>query len=167
MANFKGGFAFNNEAAKAEVEQAPDGTLISCVNPVTGESLNAENSSEVITGTTANPLPGVNIRELADAIEARNTSAIMDIDGSSLGVTDPIKLSLSPAQIITGGTLLDRGVAVQAATILSNNTLVMAIDARWFGANPVNNRQKVYMGGTAADFPAVPTITTIYHHPMP
>lgn len=41
MANFKGGFAFNNEAAKVEVEQAPDGTLISCVNPVTGESLNA------------------------------------------------------------------------------------------------------------------------------
>lgn len=39
MANFKGGFAFNNEAAKVEVEQAPDGTLISCVNPVTGESL--------------------------------------------------------------------------------------------------------------------------------
>ena len=39
MANFKGGFAFNNEAAKVEVEQAPDGTLISCVNPVTGEEL--------------------------------------------------------------------------------------------------------------------------------
>ena len=39
MANFKGGFAFNNEAAKVEVEQAPDGTLISCVNPVTGGSL--------------------------------------------------------------------------------------------------------------------------------
>lgn len=41
MANFKGGFAFNNEAAKVEVEQAPDGTLISCVNPVTGEELAA------------------------------------------------------------------------------------------------------------------------------
>lgn len=39
MANFKGGFTFNNEAAKVEVEQAPDGTLMSCVNPVTGESL--------------------------------------------------------------------------------------------------------------------------------
>lgn len=32
MANFKGGFAFNNEAAKVEVEQAPDGTLIIKVN---------------------------------------------------------------------------------------------------------------------------------------
>lgn len=45
MANFKGGFAFNNEAAKVEVEQAPDGTLISCVNPVTGESLGGGDSS--------------------------------------------------------------------------------------------------------------------------
>lgn len=39
MANFKGGFTFNNEAAKVEVEQQPDGTLVSCMNPVTGEEL--------------------------------------------------------------------------------------------------------------------------------
>jgi hypothetical protein len=51
MANFKGGFAFNNEAAKAEVEQAPDGTLISCVNPVTGESLGGGGSSDFSTAT--------------------------------------------------------------------------------------------------------------------
>ena len=47
MANFKGGFAFNNEAAKVEVEQAPDGTLISCVNPVTGEELGGGGVGEV------------------------------------------------------------------------------------------------------------------------
>lgn len=49
MANFKGGFAFNNEAAKVEVEQAPDGTLISCVNPVTGESLGGGGGAEIFT----------------------------------------------------------------------------------------------------------------------
>ena len=49
MANFKGGFAFNNEAAKVEVEQAPDGTLISCVNPVTGESLGGGGGGEIFT----------------------------------------------------------------------------------------------------------------------
>lgn len=49
MANFKGGFAFNNEAAKVEVEQAPDGTLISCVNPVTGESLGGGGGGDYTT----------------------------------------------------------------------------------------------------------------------
>lgn len=48
MANFRGGFAFNNEAAKVEVEQAPDGTLISCVNPVTEESLGGGGGSVTI-----------------------------------------------------------------------------------------------------------------------
>ena len=167
MANFKGGFAFNNGPAKAEVEQAPDGTLISCVNPVTGEGLNAGNSKEVITGTTADPLPGVKIRELADALEAGNASAIMNIDGTALGVTDRILLSVSTTQIFTGDTLLDLGVTVQAATILSNNTLIMAVDTRWFGAYPANNKQKAYIGGTVADLPALPTVTNIYHHPMP
>lgn len=51
MVNFKGGFAFNNEAAKVEVEQAPDGTLISCVNPVTGEELGGGGGFEPFSGT--------------------------------------------------------------------------------------------------------------------
>lgn len=54
MANFKGGFAFNNEAAKVEVEQAPDGTLISCVNPVTGEELGGGGDASVANVTFKN-----------------------------------------------------------------------------------------------------------------
>ena len=56
MANFKGGFAFNNEAAKVEVEQAPDGTLISCVNPVTGESLGGGGGGGSVTISLTNPV---------------------------------------------------------------------------------------------------------------
>jgi len=52
MDNFKGGFAFNNEAAKVEVEQAPDGTLISCVNPVTGESLGGGGGDASVANVT-------------------------------------------------------------------------------------------------------------------
>ena len=47
MTNFKGGFAFNNEAAKVEVEQSPNGALISCINPVTGESMGGGNPNSV------------------------------------------------------------------------------------------------------------------------
>lgn len=39
MADFKGGFRFNNGSAAAEVEQNADGSLVSCRNPITGESI--------------------------------------------------------------------------------------------------------------------------------
>lgn len=60
MANFRGGFAFNNEAAKVEVEQAPDGTLISCVNPVTEESLGGGGGSVTIKLTNPVGASGFN-----------------------------------------------------------------------------------------------------------
>lgn len=84
MANFKGGFAFNNEAAKAEVEQAPDGTLISCVNPVTGEGIGGNTYDYridvAIEGSTVTAdFNGSTLTEIAKAIKDDPATSVLAI----------------------------------------------------------------------------------------
>lgn len=88
MANFKGGFAFNNGPAKVEVEQAPDGTLISCVNPVTGESLAGANYSEAFEGTAANlGINGIDPSDLESELRDGNCSMRIYFDTTAIGWT--------------------------------------------------------------------------------
>ena len=162
MANFRGGFAFNNEAAKVEVEQAPDGTLISCVNPVTGEGLNAGNSKEVITGTAAAPFGDYTVAELAAGLIAGDISIFANIDASALGISAPIK---GPVYALTSGNT----ITMDGASFSSSPELLMAYAALW----DVNNAPslRMYNNGTVTDasayMSAITSTVTIYHHPMP
>lgn len=87
MASFKGGFAFNNEAAKVEVEQAPDGTLISCVNPVTGESLGGGGGGGSVTIKLTNPVSpsGFNKCEIKEVNEDGTPGAVIGTITSATG----------------------------------------------------------------------------------
>lgn len=158
MANFKGGFAFNNEAAKVEVEQAPDGTLISCVNPVTGESLNAGNSEEVIEGTLEAPFGDHLIADLVAGFQSHELSGEIFVDGSSLGFPDPIRLPLS---------YFGNGVGIAAETAsISASAVTAAVQANWttIGAT----YYKAYMNNTVVSLPGtLSTEVKLYHHPMP
>lgn len=161
MANFKGGFAFNNEAAKVEVEQAPDGTLVSCVNPVTGQSLNAGNYSEVITGTAAAPFGDYTISELIAGVVAGDISMMATFDASALGISYPID---APIWAVASSTMLE----AQGASF-SGADLTGAYLAFW----PANGtaRWQMYGNGQYTDItaymPNIPCVLTIYHHPMP
>lgn len=158
MVNFKGGFAFNNEAAKVEVEQAPDGTLISCVNPVTGEGLNAGNSEEVITGTLAAPFGDHVIADLIAGFQAHDLSGEIFVDGSSMGFTNQIRLPLS--YVGTGS-----GIGAETATI-SSSAVTLATQVNW--RRDGVNQYRVYMSNTVVDLPGtLPTEVKLYHHPMP
>lgn len=162
MANFKGGFAFNNEAAKVEVEQAPDGTLISCVNPVTGESLSAGNSYEVITGTADAPFGDYTVIELAEALAAGNISIMASIDASALGIQNPI---IGPIYQTLGAD----GLIMDGASFTSGPTLAMAYSTHWYA----DGRPQLFMynSGTNTDatayMSAITSRVTIAHHPMP
>lgn len=102
MANFKGGFAFNNEAAKVEVEQAPDGTLVSCINPVTGEELGGGGGPVV---TTAN-------------------ITLLNKTGG------PVSNLLFPVLGGTEGDYYGRAISVTLANNQSGSYTVMLIDGR-------------------------------------
>lgn len=171
MANFKGGFAFNNEAAKVEVEQAPDGTLISCVNPVTGESLNAGNSEEVIIGTLAAPFGDYLPVSIGRAIFNGGVSGFIEVDASSLGITDLIIIPIWCNYVDDAdveGTI--NGVMAMALTMdysgdtpisVSNATQLIwktSVDYLLFG----------YINGQYFNLPGtLPTTVKLYHHPMP
>lgn len=172
MASFKGGFAFNNEAAKVEVEQAPDGTLISCVNPVTGESLGGgggRNYKQVITGTLGNPFGDYTPVSIGRAIYNGGLSGIIDIDASALGVTNPIIMPLSfaandPTDI--EGSIY--GVMASSAEFQSRQGqpigILNAAQLLWLTSNEFSG----YMDGQYFNLPStLPTTVTLYWHPMP
>lgn len=169
MANFKGGFAFNNEAAKVEVEQAPDGTLISCVNPVTGEGL-VTNNVEEFEGTAANLIgdypEATYIDNLLKDIYDGNVSIqiTFDLSAASLpemtiwGAGDTIHkfygADLDPTYVtgvyFEGGETaiaLDDGTAFRLYAGLYKLTNGSSSDMTEYGA-------------------MIPTVTKIYHHPM-
>ena len=162
MANFKGGFAFNNEAAKVEVEQAPDGTLISCVNPVTGEELGG-GATDVITGTVAAPFPDMTqdeydqlISDMADG----HAAAVMIIDATATGLGD-LPTGLLGIVDENGGDGANYTLIAQVADPTPDNQIKIA----WAHPNAVasaNARVRgslVDMSETASNFP---TTTTIY-----
>ena len=158
MANFKGGFAFNNEAAKVEVEQAPDGTLISCVNPVTGESLGGGNYSEVIEGTLAAPFGDYTISDLAASFQTGDISGVISVDGSSLGILDPIR-------IVLYSTIDPLAIVAESAGI-SQSAVSKAVQVNWRSDGV--NQYRGYMSNTVIDLPGtLPTEVKLYHHPMP
>lgn len=96
MANFKGGFAFNNGPAKVVVEQAPDGTLVSCVNPVTGQGLNAGNYSETYEGTAAEIVIETEAL-LPNLVREGNASIYFTFDMTALGIPVPITVMVNRA----------------------------------------------------------------------
>lgn len=161
MANFRGGFAFNNEAAKVEVEQAPDGTLISCVNPVTGESIGG--TTEVITGTAAAPFPDMTqdeydqlISDMADG----HAAAVMIIDATATGLGH-LPTGLLGIVDENGGDGADYILIAQVADPTPDNQIKIA----WVHPNAVASANARVLGSlvdmseTASNFP---TTTTIY-----
>lgn len=172
MANFKGGFAFNNEAAKVEVEQAPDGTLVSCVNPVTGESLGgADNYSQVIEGTLAAPFGNYQPVSIGRAIYNGGVSGLIAVDASSLGITAPIIIPLwigaSDPSDIEGSI---NGVTASSVSMqYSGDTPVGTVSsAQLIWRTAVDYILAAYMGGQYVNLPdTLPTTVTLYWHPMP
>ena len=167
MANFKGGFAFNNEAAKVEVEQSPNGALISCINPVTGESMGGgnPNSVQVITGTLDNPFGDVNLTELENAINNSSASFIMELDLSILAISTPAPLASSPIQLVSPY------IVASQFRIDDNGELTNAIYASWNSSNRELHSAWANYGGAINDMcdyaSQIPTTLTIYWHPMP
>lgn len=161
MANFKGGFAFNNEAAKVEVEQAPDGTLISCVNPVTGQSMSSGNYSEVINGTADAPFGDYTVMDLAEELVGGNISIFARIDASALGIQDPI---IGPIYSSLGTDML----IMDGASFISGPTLSRAYDAQWYSDG--SSKLFMYNSGITTDatayMSAITSTVTILHHPM-
>lgn len=160
MANFKGGFAFNNEAAKAEVEQAPDGTLISCINPVTGESLSGGGTTEVITGTADVPFPDMTSAEYNQLIRdmyAGNAAATMIIDATALG------LGQLPSGLL--GIVDDDETSLLLIAQVADPDTNDQLRLMWASEVGVSEA-KARIGGNLVDMSStassVPTITTIY-----
>ena len=180
MANFKGGFAFNNEAAKVEVEQSPNGALISCINPVTGESMGGgnPNSVQVIEGTVGDlfPVGTLTLEELEAleiAMESNSASIILTMDATELGITDPIIVPLMSYRqdemhnyyngaVMTSGQSVASGLNISyelqfASPVLSVLTQVNIAD----GAGTITDLR------TTIEQVNIPTSTAIYWHPMP
>jgi hypothetical protein len=168
MANFRGGFAFNNEAAKVEVEQAPDGTLISCVNPVTGESLGGDNRTETINATMANPFAGYEHEFDLFGLNAKaNFSGYIQADLTPLG-GGVITMPFSVRQV---GYSIE---ALYGSPNQGNNPFM--IDFVWVVSNLPDTHVEIYTAdvlneGQYVDAEPyasnITTITTIYYHPMP
>lgn len=160
MANFKGGFAFNNEAAKVEVEQAPDGTLISCVNPVTGESIGG--TTEVITGTAEVPFPDMTLDEynqLITDMASGHAAAVMIIDATATGLGQlPTGLL---GKVDEDGGVTDYVLIAQVADPEHNNQLRLT----WIHPGAVAEA-KARIAGNLVDMTSsaenFPTTTTIY-----
>ena len=171
MANFKGGFAFNNEAAKVEVEQAPDGTLISCVNPVTGESLGGGNSKEVITGTASTIFSNMGYdAAIALALDISymnaliNASILYDLDATAI-----VGQHLT-GQIMSANIPSNNMAVFKTSEINNDNTV--GVSVIWdVTENNSSFKASQFMSGSWTDvsavFGALPITLTIYHHPMP
>lgn len=176
MANFKGGFVFNNEAAKVEVEQSPNGALISCINPVTGESMGGgnPNSVQVIEGTLEsvwNDLSTEDASRFDEAFNQGGASAQLVCDLSNFGVGDAVKLSAyfvdaSPLPTIEFGTLY----------ITNTPHSALEVDFVWTSDSGTGTHIKLlniarFLNNEITDMseyaPLVPTTLTIYWHPMP
>ena len=174
MANFKGGFAFNNEAAKVEVEQSPNGALISCINPVTGESMGGgnPNSVQVIAGTLDNPFGDVDISELILALENNGANAVLNADITAIGYTG-IVLPLAVAVYGDAGIL----ATYSSDIVFEKLTIAQAYYNYDFEDNFILNKADQVVGDydnhefTATDIKSyaslIPTTLTIYWHPMP
>lgn len=166
MANFKGGFAFNNGPAKAEVEQAPDGTLISCVNPVTGESLNAGNYSEIITGTAADIFHTNNYDTtvLASGLLDGSISALATVDCTALG-KGTYTIPLTSREILSSPVIMGMYTELEAVD-------PFAVEAYWYWTEDTSARGmwSYDQNGIVplTDYMSLlPASITIYHHPMP
>lgn len=168
MVNFKGGFAFNNEAAKVEVEQAPDGTLISCVNPVTGESLGGSNNyKETYSGTMAAPFNPDWLESdfilLCDAVSKGNASIIIDIDASASSMGHLVTACLG---VVVGEQGEDSFILAQICDAVNRNGMT----ASWEGRGVITVAG-VLLNGNYSDVKIAaenfPTVTTIYYHHMP
>lgn len=162
MANFKGGFAFNNEAAKVEVEQSPNGALISCINPVTGESMGGgnPNSVQVIEGTLANPFGDIAMDELQAAVISGNATAILEFNASALGFgTQKTALYYYGDEELT------------ASYAGLTPAFSVAYYLRWNSASGDLEYAYVEEDGTVTDVKtaaaSLPSTLTIYLHPMP
>lgn len=175
MANFKGGFAFNNEAAKVEVEQAPDGTLISCVNPVTGESLGGGNYSEVITGTadsilTSTDLEWLTMTALRQKIESHEIDVEIEFDLSALEAGMKITSNVLVPKV-TG-----EDIGLYFSVALDSPLGIQGFISSFAGASGTPYviqaaNLSTITNGTATNITAyaanIPTKTTICYHPMP
>lgn len=162
MDNFKGGFAFNNEAAKVEVEQAPDGTLISCVNPVTGESLAGGNYSETYEGTAADIEC-----EIADSLPQ-----LVYTGAASIYFTfDLTAMGMGSITVMANQRLGHVMIADNLRVVSSNVNGFYCEMEQNQGSNVVANALILFSGGTATDGTAyaasVPATMTINYHPMP
>lgn len=178
MANFKGGFAFNNEAAKVEVEQSPNGALISCINPVTGESMGGgnPNSVQVITGTMASvwdDLPIEDGNRFAELFRQGGVSAQMVGDLTALGESE-IKLSTCNSFITTQDN--SNIASIVFGNLRLNNPPFMAFETIFSWELTSNGYIKAvgiysYINGEVIDISEhasqIPTTLTIYWHPMP
>ena len=175
MANFKGGFAFNNEAAKVEVEQAPDGTLISCVNPVTGESLAGANYKEVYEGTAASILTSADVEWLTSISELKNKIESHDIE-----VEIEFDLNaLEAGMKITSNVLVPKATGINVgldfSVAIDSPLGLQGLISSFSGAsgppyvilaanlNTITNGTTTNITSYAAN---IPTKTTIYYHPM-
>lgn len=174
MANFKGGFAFNNEAAKVEVEQSPNGALISCINPVTGESMGGgnPNSVQVITGTLDNPFGSEGLElmyNLSDAIKLGNASAKLSFSGESMGYPRTFIAPIVETDYHKTGIML--------ATPKNIPADIVALWAEWSPVNNMINSECIMWNSDNHSFEpvylpeeqmlAISTTLTIYWHPMP
>lgn len=163
MANFKGGFAFNNEAAKVEVEQAPDGTLVSCVNPVTGESLGGgENYSKTYEGTAAEIIYE-DAEDLVELFNAGDVSISFTFDASAIGFSLPITLNVNQAI----------APSLYANNIVNNSGLNGISYLAVFNAGHYVRVDEFIMvtNGEVTDgtsyASSIPAVMTVNFHPMP
>lgn len=169
----KGSIRFDNDInIEVDVDKSAEegAKLTSAVNLVDGQELGgADNYKEVITGTAAAPFGDYSAADLATALFNNDIHADISLDGSALGVTTEIKLPIfcyeeQPEHLSASGvsfTFSSEWVpyAIYQATSLGWNldgSLKFAV---------------MYAGGTLTDISAygsvIPTVLTIYHHPMP
>jgi hypothetical protein len=145
-----------------EVEQAPDGTLISCVNPVTGEELGGGNYSETYEGTAAEIAIDTGMR-LPDLVREGDVSIYFTFDMSALGgvpITVMVYRALGTQLYANNMVYNDSGFSgLYAAMDFSQGQKITALKLL-----SVTNGN-IIDGTTYAE--SVPATMLINYHPMP
>lgn len=169
----KGSIRFDNDInIEVDVDKSAEegAKLTSAVNLVDGQEIGGAggNYKEVITGTAAAPFGDYSAADLATALYNNDIHADISLDGSALGITTEIILPVNNFDE-TPDFISARSLALT----FSGGTPTAIYQATDLGWNLDGSLRfaAMYAGGTLTDVSAygsvIPTVLTIYHHPMP
>lgn len=167
MADFIGGFNFNNDAAVVEVGVDKDGTLEFCRNPVTGEEMGgADNYVETITGTAADVFNTNDYYTdaLAEGLLDGSISAIVTSDFSVLG-KGTYKCPLYTRQNLDTKVVIAQYTELEADDPLAVQTWWYKVEGGSGMMMASYDQNGLVNLNTVAQM--VPVSINIYHHPMP